>query len=159
MHRESLDTMARLLDRYADWLPESTRTVLDVGAYDVNGTYRETVESRGLIYTGADLQPGPNVDLVMGQDTIYRLYDIVISGQTLEHCDNPFTLMQTMCSHADRLVIAIAPWYQPLHRYPIDCWRIMPDGMERLIQAAGWQVADVGMDHRDTYGVAIPPSI
>jgi hypothetical protein len=152
VHRESLDTMGRLLDEYA----ADARTVLDVGAYDVNGTYRGLCVGSGYSYTGADQQAGPNVDRVMDGTWDDVQYDIVISGQTLEHCENPFELMETICSHAKQLVIVIAPWFQPLHRYPVDCWRIMPDGMEKLIEYAGWSVAEVGMDHRDTYGVATP---
>ncbi len=154
MHRESLETMAAMLDKYAT--DASTKTVLDIGAFDVNGTYRQLCESRGFVYTGADLEAGPNVDRVMDGTWCDEQFDVVVSGQTLEHCENPFDLMGQICGHAKKLVIVIAPWFQPLHRYPIDCWRFMPDGMERLIRHTGWAPIEVGMDHRDTFGVAIP---
>lgn len=152
MHPESLATMTRLIGLYAD----NCQTVLDVGAYDFNGNYRSICEGFGLHYTGADLQPGPNVDRIMDGTWIDDKFDLVISGQTLEHCRNPFTLTKQICNHARHVAIIIVPWYQPLHRYPIDAWRVMPDGMQILIEDAGWVATDVGMDYRDTWGVAIP---
>lgn len=153
MHPESLATMSRLIERHA----RQCGTVLDVGACDFNGSYRAICEGFSLHYIGADLQPGRNVDRIMDGTWSGEKFDLVISGQTLEHCRNPFSLTKTICNHASQVAIIIVPWYQPLHRYPIDAWRILPDGMKILIEEAGWNPVDVGMDYRDTYGVALNP--
>jgi len=56
MHDASMSEMTRILDRW----PGHAR-LLDVGSYDVNGTYRPMVERRGWQYTGMDVSAGPNV--------------------------------------------------------------------------------------------------
>ncbi len=95
MHKNSLRIMGHLLSLHsADHLQD----VLDVGSFDVNGTYRPLCSHHGLEYTGADQVAGPNVDRIMG--TFTDQFDLVISGQALEHRRNPFTLMQQICGHA-----------------------------------------------------------
>ena len=59
MHAEALEAMRELLGRG----PGRGAKALDVGSYDVNGTYRPLVEGRGWVYTGLDVSAGPNVDL------------------------------------------------------------------------------------------------
>jgi hypothetical protein len=39
--------------------------VLDVGSYDVNGTYKDIINDPAWTYVGADLAAGPNVDVVL----------------------------------------------------------------------------------------------
>ncbi len=93
MHTEALNAMRTILERSAPLLPVSAQ-VLDVGSYDVNGTYRPLVESLHYRYTGLDLTPGPNVDIVAGDPDHYPIpdasYDVVISGSTMEHVARPW---------------------------------------------------------------------
>jgi hypothetical protein len=49
MHPESFARMARELKR------THGQNVLDVGAYDVNGSYRPICEALGKSYTGLDI--------------------------------------------------------------------------------------------------------
>ena len=37
--------------------------ILDVGSYDVNGSYREIFTAEGHEYDGLDMVKGPNVDI------------------------------------------------------------------------------------------------
>lgn len=172
MHRNSLKIMGRLLDRYA---PTSGLCV-DVGSQDVNGTYRPLVEVRGLRYVGVDISPGKNVDLVLPETVDVqtlnqwrstaetRAPELIISGQCLEHTRYPWEWIAHVaslgCPLARTTLIVIAPAAWPLHRYPVDCWRILPDGMQALMTWAGLEVLEVGMDdptgrrtHVDCWGV------
>ena len=170
MHANSLKIMSRLLDKYA---PPSGLCV-DVGSQDVNGTYRPLVEGRGLSYLGVDICPGKNVDKVLVEPkdygmtlgewilTVQREADLVISGQCLEHTREPWVWIQHVIGLARKVstVILIAPSAWPQHRYPLDCWRILPDGMRSLMEWAGLEVLEVGMDdptgrrtHVDCWGV------
>ena len=176
MHANSLKIMSRLLDKYA---PPSGLCV-DVGSQDVNGTYRPLVEGRGLEYMGIDICPGKNVDVVVPEPeshgtaivcwqaataTTKGKPSIIISGQCLEHTRHPWDWMNYVVSlawpgSAGVPFILIAPSAWPQHRYPLDCWRILPDGMRSLMEWAGLEVLEVGMDdptgrrtHVDCWGV------
>ncbi len=171
MHRNSLKIMSRLLDKYA---PPSGLCV-DVGSQDINGTYRPLVEGRGLKYLGIDIAAGPNVDLVLpvsidekslsawGSALPYHGQpSLVISGQCLEHTTRPWEWIKhlTLALMPGVPLILIAPAMWPQHRYPLDCWRILPDGMQALMEWAGLEVLEVGMDdptgrktHVDCWGV------
>jgi len=175
MHKNSLRLMSGLLDKYA---PKEGLCV-DVGSYDVNGTYRPLVEGRGLRYLGIDIAAGPNVDVVVpdtdGNRTLHAWRwclspdpnnvdrptpNIVISGQCLEHTKRPWVWIQHVMEFAEvgTVVILIAPAMWPHHRYPVDCWRIYPDGMRSLLEFAGLEVLDVGLSkidssHEDCWGV------
>ncbi len=63
--------------------------VLEIGSLDVNGTVR--VFFNDCDYTGLDIGPGPQVDVVCnGEDfgTIACLYDVVLSTEVFEHTAN-----------------------------------------------------------------------
>lgn len=139
MHPESYALMAQMLRRVS-W---PAATVLDVGAYDVNGTFRPLVEGRGWTYTGLDVAAGPNVDVV-SEDPYHfpfedNAFDVVISGSTMEH-------VQAIWLWVPELVRVLRPGGYlalhthhtfPEHRYPLDCWRVMPDGMRYLLDMTG----------------------
>ena len=62
--------------------------VVDLGAMDVNGSYRQLVPPTAE-YVGVDIEAGPGVDIVLTD--VYHLpfedgsVDIVLAGQMLEH--------------------------------------------------------------------------
>src|SRR5262245_54404953 len=65
--------------------------ILDVGAYDLNGSARSVFS--GCDYVGVDLCEGPGVDLVCSGHEISlpdRSFDITISCECFEH--NPYWL-------------------------------------------------------------------
>lgn len=149
MHKSSMTLMAGLLKQYAP----TPGSVLDVGAYDVNGTYRDMCEAHGLAYHGLDLSNGPNVDIVA--ESPYRwpvdtdAYDLVISGQCLEHVEMPWLWLlelKRVCKPLG-MIIVISPglgWH--IHRHPVDCWRILPDGMRALaVDWAGLDMVAIGI--------------
>lgn len=135
MHAEALAAMTELLRQYPD---QRTADVLDVGSYNVNGTYRPLVESRAWTYTGLDVEAGPNVDLVSPDPYRFPLaddtYDIVMTGSTMEHVEAIWLWVPELVRvlRPGGMLAIVTHWQFPLHRYPIDCWRIMPDGMRFL---------------------------
>lgn len=140
MHAEALQAMTHLLSRYDGAKPAS---VLDVGAFDVNGTYRPLVQSLGWHYTGLDVCEGPNVDLVSPDPYQFPLaegtYDIVMTGSTMEHVEAIWMWVPELVRvlRPGGMLAIVTHWQFPLHRYPVDCWRIMPDGMRYLFDQAG----------------------
>lgn len=135
MHKESYELMNEMLGHVSGG---NSLNVLDVGSYNVNGTFRPLVENRGWRYTGVDTIAGPNVDVVTVNPFLFPFddgtFDVVISGSTMEH-------VTAIWEWLPELVRVLRPggflaihthWKFPEHRYPIDCWRIMPDGMRYL---------------------------
>jgi SAM-dependent methyltransferase len=139
MNECSYKLMQSLFIKYCN--PDSS--VLDVGSYDVlqsrkqpgYGSYRPIFKGQ---YTGLDITPGPNVDIVAKDQYKWDIpdasYDVVISGQCLEHVEAFWVTMKEMervCKPGGWLIV-IVPWKWRIHPYPIDCWRFLPDGLKFL---------------------------
>ena len=154
MHNSSLELMKILLDKFADKNAEY-KLCYDIGSMDVNGTYKPMVQEKNYIYRGLDISPGKNVDIViptMGWN-IKEKAPLVISGQCLEHVLYPWEWIKDVYNISSDIVIIIAPYMWDEHKHPIDCWRILPDGMKGLLEYAGFKVLDVGLRGRDCFGV------
>ena len=164
MHKSSWAEMRRLLRVHlgrAEWT--KPLRVLDVGSMSVNKnfphTYREHM-APAWAYRGCDIAPGKNVDFVMAAPYMIQErgddYDAVISGQCLEHVQYPWLLVQEMARvcKAGGLLILTVPWNQQIHRYPLDCWRILPDGWRGLAAWAGLDVEQAYTNERDSWLVA-----
>ena len=160
MHPESMVEMERLLklvDGHGDALE-----ILDVGSLDVNGTYRGLVEGFGWQYTGLDIVPGRNVDIVSNPDDYpfeNETFDGVISGSTLEHVAHPWRWIKevTRVLKPGGFLIILTHHQYPLHRYPKDYWRFMPDGLRLLFDETGClhQYGVAMFNETDIYGVAV----
>jgi len=145
MHAESMRLMREMLGKVGAEIGEETPPVrlLDVGARDVNGTYRGLVERKGWKYTGLDLQPGPNVDVVAEDPFRYpfedEAFDVVISGGTMEHVTEIWRWIPELVRVLRKggALAICTHWCIQEHRYPVDCWRIMPDGMKVLFDLTG----------------------
>lgn len=157
MHASSYSTMARAAKTYLD--RAKALKVLDVGSCNVNGTYRALFEVPGWTYSGLDILVGPNVDIVV--DAGYEwagvpdgAYDVVVCGQVMEHVTEPWMLacaIGRVCrKHGFGFVIA--PHTHGLHRFPVDCWRVFPDGMEHVMtKHGGFEMLECDMSGEDTY--------
>lgn len=136
---------------------KSGDSVLDCGALNVNGTYRKTCEELGLAYSGQDIVAGPNVDLVVPVCKLPKdSYELVISGQMLEHCDDLSRVaneMVTVCRPRG-WCIWIAPNEWGEHHRP-DRWRILRDGMSYLMR--NLTKVETYMEGNDTVGLGQKP--
>lgn len=138
MHAEAFVEMDRLLNKW-----RGPTKVLDVGSYDVNGTLRPLAEKRKWAYVGVDIQPGPNVSVVM--DSPHEIpfddksFDVVMTCSTLEHVEHPWLLVPEMARllRGGGLLVIHTHANWPFHPYPKDYWRFMPHGIELLFDLAG----------------------
>jgi SAM-dependent methyltransferase len=148
MHPESLKIMSNFIVGLDAQIKGLRPTVLDVGSQTVGGTksYKELFPSRWS-YTGLDVEPGENVDYVVNDRYSWKgldnhEFDLVISGQAFEHIEFPWLTIQEIKrvmkigGHA----VLIAPSSGWIHRYPVDCWRFLPDGWVALAKWAGLKV-------------------
>ena len=150
MHLSSLEHMGDLVARYLD--RSKPLSVVDIGSYDVNGTYRPLFAHEGWRYIGVDLEQGPGVDVVLTSP--YRLpmksdsVDIVVSGQAFEHVEFFWLSFSEMLRvlRPGGMIFLIAPSRGPEHRYPQDCWRFYPDGYRALAKFADCELVEVTTD-------------
>ena len=137
MHESSLRRMEWFVRTHL--YEEKNYEILDVGSYDVNGSYKQFFKDTKFRYTGLDMEQGPNVDIVptstYNWDEISNdQYDAVISGQALEHIEYFWVTVKEMVrvTKEGGLICIIAPNGFGEHRYPVDCWRFFTDGMIAL---------------------------
>lgn len=150
MHASSMENMQRCIDWY---MPPEVRAVIDLGASDVNGSYRSLMPN-GTHYIGLDLEAGPGVDLVMADP--YHIpfadasVDLVLSGQMLEHCAHFWRVFSEIARvlRPDGLAFVIAPSGGPIHRYPVDCYRFYPDSFQALADWSNLRLVHCWMDER-----------
>lgn len=145
MHPSSLLRMEWFAKEYLSDVSEKIR-VLDVGSYDVNGSYKHIFESDRFEYTGLDMERGPNVDIVPNAPYVWEeladdSFDVVISGQALEHIEFFWVTVAeiTRVLKKDGLMCIIAPHGFAEHRHPVDCWRFFSDGMIALARYVSLQ--------------------
>jgi SAM-dependent methyltransferase len=119
--------------------------VLEVGAYDVNGSVRPIIEAYGpATYTGVD-HVLPCDDLPSAFDP----FDVVISTEMLEHVDDwraTFDVLCRMVEPGGLLLVTTRSEGFPYHPFPVDCWRYSVHGMERIVRDARFDPLEVCRD-------------
>lgn len=156
MHSSSLKLMKSLLatcsGKHAIGM-----SLYDVGSMDINGSYKPMCIAEGWSYTGLDIAPGKNVDIVIDENKMWgddlSPVGLVISGQCIEHTKKPWQWIKQVASlliPSGKLVL-IAPASWPQHRHPVDCYRFMPDGFEALAEEANLRVIITGLSNSESY--------
>ncbi|MGP9812139.1 class I SAM-dependent methyltransferase [Rhodopseudomonas sp. NSM] len=160
MHQSALDKFRVFLDVYLPAHVGRPLSVMDVGSCAIDGadTHRPDVVRRGWSYLGMDIEPGPNVDLVVSDGYDWTeiaddSQDVVLCSQVLEHTRHPWRLVQEIARvlRPRGLVFLAAPSAGHVHRYPEDCFRYNPDGLPALAEAAGLVVIDASVQRRQVY--------
>ena len=66
-------------------------------------------------------------------------FDVVISGQVIEHVRKPWRWMNEIARVLKKggCAIIVCPVSWEYHPVPVDCWRIYPEGMRALFDDAG----------------------
>ena len=122
--------------------------MLDVGAYNVNGCYRELfTQNPNVEYVGLDIEAGPNVDVVVKSpynwDNVEdEAFDFVISGNAFEHIEFPWITIKLINQKLKYggFAAILAPNSGSEHRYPVDCYRYFADGLRALAKWGGFKV-------------------
>ena len=158
MHPSSMERMMNFFQVYvlSKYNLSDYVTIFDIGsrkAHRRHASYKDGLTSRGYLsgnwkYIGIDILEGVNVDIV--SQNPYRflnagnLADVVISGQTIEHVENPFKWIMEIhrILRPSGLVCIIGPSSGPRH-WDRDYWRILPDGMKTLFNHAGLDILDI----------------
>lgn len=125
--------------------------VLEVGAYNVNGSPRIVFEPIATSYTGTDMQAGPGVDVVVNNADLYDHaitavhFDTVICCEVLEHdrdFDVTVVMLRQFVNPGGHLIITTPTFGFPLHRYPKDYWRFGEDAYREMF-FSGMEILDL----------------
>lgn len=95
------------------------RNILDVGSMDINGNNRQFFD-RTESYTGLDIGPGNNVDVIMPIHLFQpnNQYDVVISTECFEHDKHwreGIRRMYDLLCHGGMMIMTIAGKHRPEH--------------------------------------------
>ena len=139
-----------LFDKFAKPYFNPSVKVLEIGPNNFPSTYQRSVESHYLDWHTLDMLDHPKLTYPKAPEYEYPImdssYDIVISGQVIEHVRKPWIWIKEIARVAKTggLVIIINPVSWTYHvakdLVPDDCWRIYPDGMRVLYAEAGLTV-------------------
>lgn len=148
MHPSSVENMKRA-KAYASYIYSLDELrVIDVGGLHLvpHKSYLRLFEDHtNISWTVADIVKHPSVDVVMpGPYTLPfpdDTFDLVVSGQMLEHCRNPFRSVAEMkrVLRPGCMVIIIAPSEGPRHDR-VDCWRFLEDAFHSIAEEVGLEV-------------------
>jgi len=149
MHASSFQRMSDFAKSILWQLDGRPVRVLDVGSANINGDYRALFSAPNVEYVGLDVAHGRNVDVVPKDSYDWHeleddSFDVVISGQALEHIEFPWLTMRQIARKLKPGGVAclIAPSRGPEHRHPVDCYRYYPDGLAALAKWAGLEVVE-----------------
>ncbi len=142
------------------------RSVLEVGALDVNGSVRPMLEAfEPETYLGVDIAPGPRVDEVADVVELADRYgdesfDVVVATEVVEHVHDwrgAFTNMKRVLRPGGVLVVTTRSPGFAVHGYPYDFWRYEPWDMQTIL--SDFEDAEVTPDPDDpgVFAKAVKP--
>jgi SAM-dependent methyltransferase len=117
------------------------KAVLEVGAYDVNGSMRPIIERlRPAAYLGVDIAPGRGVDELCDATCLLERYgeerfDLVVSTELIEHVEDWRTAIRNLkgvLRIGGSVLVTTRSLGFPLHGYPEDYWRYELDDMRAI---------------------------
>ena len=145
MHPSSIMNMRKAIDLIRnDFIEPEEMIILDVGGRNIGTQDRsyKTMFEKFKHYYVADINSGRNVTHLMKGE--YELpfednsIDLVVSGQTLEHVNNPFKSVAEMkrVLKTNHYMCLCAPSAGPKHDNP-DVWRFMDDAFKAIANDIG----------------------
>jgi len=115
------------------------KAVIEIGAYDVNGSLRPVVEALApSSYVGIDIEAGPGVDQICAVEDITKVFgcdrfDVVICTEVLEHVKNWQNVIhniKNVTKPGGILLITTRSKGFAYHGFPADFWRYEKSDME-----------------------------
>jgi SAM-dependent methyltransferase len=127
--------------------------VLELGAGYGGMTCRKLIEGAGFRYYGTDLEKTPGVDFAanfecsedMSVFSSVAPFGAALVLNVLEHTFDPIRILDNVISllKLGGKCVVLTPSIWPLHNYPMDTWRILPNLYEEYARRRG-----LVLDHR-----------
>ena len=156
MHQSSFDKMTAFRHDYLEARRGEPLVILDLGSQDINGSYRPIFGLPPWKYVGVDLAAGNNVDVVLADpyhwwEISRESADVIVAGQTFEHTEFFWETMKEIARilKPGGLCCILVPSSGPEHRFPVDCWRMFPDGLRALARYAELEVLEASTQWED----------
>lgn len=118
------------------------KKIIEVGAYDVNGSLRPIIESwaEPAEYIGVDIEKGPGVDVVCMAERMINVFgkerfDIVICTELLEHVRDwkkVVSNLKNICKANGIIIITTRSKGFKYHGFPYDFWRYELDDLKKI---------------------------
>jgi SAM-dependent methyltransferase len=129
--------------------------VLEIGPCGFPSHYQKLVNKPSIHWNSLDIGTdsiagGENNPLHVTSESEYNYplpdntFDVVVSGQVMEHVKDIWKWVDELkrLVKPNGLVIVIVPVSWTYHEYPVDCWRVYPDGMRALMEAKGFEIVE-----------------
>lgn len=114
-----------------------TDPVLELGGGYGGTTCREVILASRHRYVATDLNPAAGVDFIADFQTGEGVDEVEAAGpfgtvlvlNVLEHTFNPIAVLDNVVriTAAGGRIVVITPAIWPIHNYPLDCCRLLPD--------------------------------
>ena len=132
--------------------------VLELGAGYEGLTCRSLLQAAGLTYVSTDIAAAPGVDIAANFETGEGLSETAAAGpfgtvlvlNVLEHTLEPLKVLDNAVSVArvpDGRVVALTPAVWPLHNYPMDCYRLLPDWYRHYARTRQLKLVETGFEY------------
>lgn len=135
-----------LFEKYAVQNFKKDSTVLEIGPNQFPSQYQTITANSYSSWDTLDMYDSPKLTYPNSSEYDFDVpddhYNIVLSGQVLEHVKKPWRWLPELArvTKPGGLVITINPVSWPYHEAPVDCWRAYPEGMTALYEDAGLEM-------------------
>lgn len=128
------------------------RSVLELGGRYPTQTCKALIERSGRSYVATDLQADDTVDFAADFETGAGVsaiaaagpFDTVLVLNVLEHCFNPVAVLDNVLrvTTPGGKVVTVTPAVWPLHNFPIDSCRLLPDWYRQFANSRVVELVD-----------------
>ena len=132
------------------------KSVIEVGAMDINGSLRSFMESFGpRKYIGVDIHMGPGVDMICKIEDLKSTFgpdsfDLVVCTEVLEHVEDWWEAIHNLkqiVNPGGALLITTRSRGFLFHGFPFDFWRYEVSDMENIF--SDFEIKDLRSDSKE----------